>query len=125
MDQRLKLLRDLLSKYQPILYIWMQRTFPDAAMWLTARLTFARTCAVMSIVGYIMGLGDRHGENLLLDGTNAAVVHCDFSCLFNKGETLDWPERVPFRYGTFSRSYQLLASNLTSWLTTLLAMQMR
>ena len=38
----------------------------------------------MSIVGYILGLGDRHGENILLDSTNGDCVHVDFNCLFNK-----------------------------------------
>lgn len=27
-------------------------------------------------------LGDRHGENILLDTTNGDVVHVDFNCLF-------------------------------------------
>lgn len=51
----------------------------------------------MSMAGYILGLGDRHGENILLDSTSGDVVHVDFNCLFNKGETFEWPERVPFR----------------------------
>ena len=38
----------------------------------------------MSIVGYIVGLGDRHGENILIDSTNGDSVHVDFSCLFNR-----------------------------------------
>jgi phosphatidylinositol kinase/protein kinase (PI-3 family) len=38
----------------------------------------------MSIVGYILGLGDRHGENILFDSTNGDCVHVDFNCLFNK-----------------------------------------
>lgn len=51
----------------------------------------------MSIVGYILGLGDRHGENILLDSINGDVVHVDFNCLFNKGESFEIPEVVPFR----------------------------
>lgn len=49
-----------------------------------ARSEFTRTTAVISIVGYILGLGDRHGENILLDSTNGGVVHVDFNCLFNR-----------------------------------------
>ena len=36
------------------------------------------------MVGHIVGLGDRHGENLLLDASTGDVVHVDFSCLFDK-----------------------------------------
>jgi len=40
---------------------------------------------------------DRHGENLLIDEKNGECVHVDFDCLFDKGKTLETPERVPFR----------------------------
>lgn len=49
-----------------------------------ARLAYARTTAVMSMVGYIVGLGDRHGENILFDSSCGDTVHVDFNCLFNK-----------------------------------------
>ena len=49
----------------------------------SARLSYARTTAVMSMVGYVIGLGDRHGENVLFDSTNGDCVHVDFNCLFN------------------------------------------
>lgn len=29
-----------------------------------------------------LSLGDRHGENILVDTTNGDVVHVDFNCLF-------------------------------------------
>jgi serine/threonine-protein kinase ATR len=38
----------------------------------------------MSFVGYVLGLGDRHSENVLLDATTGAAVHVDFNCLFEK-----------------------------------------
>lgn len=38
----------------------------------------------MSMVGYILGLGDRHGENVLFDYKSGDCVHVDFNCLFNK-----------------------------------------
>lgn len=47
----------------------------------------------------MVGLGDRHGENILVDCCSGDVVHVDFSCLFDKGLTLQKPEMVPFRWG--------------------------
>lgn len=67
------------------------------------------------MVGYVLGLGDRHGENVLFDSTNGDCVHVDFNCLFNRvhissvfmylfvhlivlqGETFEVAEVVPFR----------------------------
>lgn len=42
---------------------------------------------VMSMIGYILGLGDRHGENILFDSTTGDTVHVDFNCLFNRVKT--------------------------------------
>jgi serine/threonine-protein kinase ATR len=51
----------------------------------------------MSMVGTILGLGDRHGENILFEEGNGGTFHVDFNCLFDKGLTFAQPERVPFR----------------------------
>lgn len=47
--------------------------------------------------GHVLGLGDRHCENILFLETNGRIVHVDFSCLFERGQLLEIPERVPFR----------------------------
>ena len=49
------------------------------------------------MVGHIAGLGDRHGENILIDMQSGDAIQIDFGCLFDKGLTLQIPEVVPFR----------------------------
>ncbi|KAF3434771.1 hypothetical protein FNV43_RR21857 [Rhamnella rubrinervis] len=71
--------------------------FSEPAAWFRARIAYAHTTAVWSMVGHIVGLGDRHGENILFDSTTGDCVHVDFSCLFDKGLLLEKPELVPFR----------------------------
>lgn len=34
---------------------WFLVTWPEPASWLTARLSYARTLAVMSMIGYVLG----------------------------------------------------------------------
>lgn len=36
------------------------------------------------MVGYILGLGDRHLQNILIDEKTAEVIHIDFGKYFNK-----------------------------------------
>ncbi|KAL6262489.1 hypothetical protein P5V15_007574 [Pogonomyrmex californicus] len=86
-----------LPRHPPVFGDWFRITFPDSYGWYEARTAYIRTTAVMSMVGYILGLGDRHGENILFDSKCGDCVHVDFNCLFNRGELFDWPERVPFR----------------------------
>ena len=50
----------------------------------SSRLAYAHTSAVISMVGYVLGLGDRHGENILFDSTTGDCIHVDFNCLFNR-----------------------------------------
>eukprot|EP00794_Sanderia_malayensis_P008013 gene8012-8872_t len=87
----------IMPRYPPVFPEWFLRTFPNPSKWYMARLSYCRTTAVISMVGYTLGLGDRHGENILFDSANGDCFHVDFNCLFNKGETFECPERVPFR----------------------------
>jgi len=85
---------DIMNRlYPPVFYKWFLVQFPEPIAWFHARVAYARTAAVMSIVGYIVGLGDRHGENILFDATNGDAVHVDFNCLFFKGMTFENPKK--------------------------------
>ncbi|KAI9224852.1 hypothetical protein BC828DRAFT_278812 [Blastocladiella britannica] len=96
-DQALPNFRKILTMFPPILQDWFVEVFESPAVWFAARLAFTRSCAVVSMVGYMLGLGDRHLENILLDVTTGDAVHVDFNCLFDKGKTFAKPEVVPFR----------------------------
>ena len=87
----------ILPHFPPIFHEWFVEMFPEPGSWFTARLRYTRSCAVMSIVGHVLGLGDRHGENILFEEGNGGTFHVDFNCLFDKGLTFEKPELVPFR----------------------------
>ncbi|KAL4956177.1 hypothetical protein BDW69DRAFT_181790 [Aspergillus filifer] len=87
----------VLATFPPVLREWFVDMFPETGAWFAARLRYTRSCAVMSMVGYVLGLGDRHGENILFEEGTGGVLHVDFNCLFDKGLTFDKPELVPFR----------------------------
>nr|CAB3471467.1 unnamed protein product [Digitaria exilis] len=94
-DEMLK--TKILPMFPPVFHKWFLTTFSEPAAWFRARVAYAHTTAVWSMVGHIVGLGDRHGENILFDSTTGDCVHVDFSCLFDRGLQLDKPEVVPFR----------------------------
>ncbi|TGO14465.1 hypothetical protein BTUL_0052g00020 [Botrytis tulipae] len=87
----------VLGEFKPVFHKWFVKQFPEPSAWFAARLRYTRSCAVMSMVGTILGLGDRHTENILFEEGNGGTFHVDFNCLFEKGKTFAKPEQVPFR----------------------------
>lgn len=71
--------------------------FREPGAWFEARLAYTRSTAVNSMAGHIIGLGDRHCSNILIDENTAEVVHIDLGIAFEQGKFLMTPERVPFR----------------------------
>ena len=66
--------------------------------WLDRRTNYSRSLAVMSMVGYILGLGDRHPSNLMLDRKNGKILHIDFGDCFEVAMKREkFPEKIPFR----------------------------
>ena len=52
----------------------------------------------MSMVGYILGLGDRHPSNLMMSRKTGKIIHIDFGDCFEVAMKRDkFPEKVPFR----------------------------
>ncbi|CCW67137.1 unnamed protein product [Phytomonas sp. Hart1] len=71
---------------------------PSCETWLDQRTMFTSSLANMSMVGYILGLGDRHPNNLMVQRTSGLVIHIDFGDCFEVAMTRDrFPEKVPFR----------------------------
>ena len=70
----------------------------DSQVWLDRRTCYTRSLATMSMVGYILGLGDRHPSNITLDKMTNKVIHIDFGDCFEVAQQREkFPERVPFR----------------------------
>lgn len=58
---------------------------------------YSGSLAAMSMVGHVLGLGDRHLDNILIDFCGGDIVHIDYNVCFDKGQRLKIPEIVPFR----------------------------
>lgn len=72
--------------------LWFAST--DSAHWYKLTTNLTRSFAVMAVIGYIIGLGDRHLDNLLIDLASGEVIHIDYNVCFEKGKNLRIPERV-------------------------------
>ncbi|KAM1451845.1 hypothetical protein ACFX2I_038908 [Malus domestica] len=95
-DKR-KAFKEVCTKFRPVMHHFFLERFLQPADWFEKRLSYTRSVATSSMVGYIVGLGDRHSMNILIDQTTAEVVHIDLGVAFEQGLMLKTPERVPFR----------------------------
>lgn len=84
-------------RLKPVFRFFFLEQWPDPADWFTHQLAYTRSVAVMSIVGFVLGIGDRHLSNILLDTASGEVVHIDFGIAFEQGKLLPTPELMPFR----------------------------
>jgi FKBP12-rapamycin complex-associated protein len=76
--------------------LWLKSR--SSEVWLDKRTQYTRSAAVMSAAGYILGLGDRHPSNLMLDRYSGKLLHIDFGDCFEASMHREkFPERVPFR----------------------------
>ncbi|KIW08226.1 uncharacterized protein PV09_01154 [Verruconis gallopava] len=90
--------------------LWLKSQSSEA--WLGRRTNYTRSLAVMSMVGYILGLGDRHPSNLMLDRITGKIIHIDFGDCFEVAMHREkYPERVPFRL-TRMLTYAMEVSNI-------------
>ncbi|CAM9450755.1 unnamed protein product [Phaeothamnion confervicola] len=102
-DKR-KAFDEIQARFKPVFRFFFLENFPDPVTWHARRLAYTRSAAVSSIVGYVLGIGDRHAQNILVHQRTAEIVHIDFGVTFEqasrgarRGKALGTPETVPFR----------------------------
>ncbi|KAJ6781431.1 hypothetical protein PWT90_08113 [Aphanocladium album] len=96
-ETRINTYRKVTDRFHPVMKYFFMEYFEDPDEWYAKRLAYTRTTAAISILGHVLGLGDRHGHNILLDTKTGEVVHIDLGVAFEAGRILPVPELVPFR----------------------------
>lgn len=94
---KLAAFRAVCRRFAPVFRHFFMEMFPDPVGWYRSRVAYTRSAAVNSIVGYVVGIGDRHTHNILIDTDTAELVHIDFGFVFEQSKALRIPEVVPFR----------------------------
>ena len=89
--------QQVVANFHPVMRFFFMEYFPDPDEWFYKRLSYTRSVAAMSMLGHVLGVGDRHTQNILLDSISGEVVHIDLGIAFESGRVLPIPETVPFR----------------------------
>jgi ataxia telangiectasia mutated family protein len=86
-EEKRELLDEILNNYSPVFrYFFIERFGHSAEAWYTARLRYTLSVAVTSVVGHILGIGDRHTSNIMVHQKTGEVVHIDFGYAFGQGK---------------------------------------
>ncbi|XP_011494720.1 PREDICTED: serine-protein kinase ATM [Ceratosolen solmsi marchali] len=96
-QQKYNIFMDCCNNLHPAFHHFFTENYLSPEIWFERRLAYTRSVATTSIIGYILGLGDRHVSNILIDKSTAEVIHIDFGIAFEQGKLLPTPETVPFR----------------------------
>jgi ataxia telangiectasia mutated family protein len=94
---KLKAFKEVCANFSPVFHHFFLERFRSPSLWFHRRTNYTRSVAVNSIVGHVMGIGDRHSQNILIHHETAELVHIDFGVTFDQGKALATPETVPFR----------------------------
>ncbi|KAG5354566.1 Serine/threonine-protein kinase TEL1 [Yarrowia sp. B02] len=96
--RRIEVLEEIYSLIHPVMSRYFFEKFRSSAQsWFRARTNYVRSAAASSMLGYILGIGDRHCNNIMIDYKTGQLVHIDLGISFDQGKNLTVPEKVPFR----------------------------
>ena len=96
-EERRLAFREECLEFTPVFHNFFLENYLETQEWFFNRLRYTRSVAVASIAGWIIGLGDRHAQNILVDRRTGSILHIDLGISFEQGLILKIPEVVPFR----------------------------
>jgi len=83
-SKRLRVYQEVCHHFHPVLRYFFLEYFKDPDTWFARRVSYSRSVAASSMIGHVLGLGDRHGQNILLDKRTGEVIHIDLGVAFEQ-----------------------------------------
>jgi ataxia telangiectasia mutated family protein len=96
-DTKIKAFNEICRNLKPVFHKFFYENFKSPGVIFERRFAYTVSVAISSMIGYILGIGDRHVQNILIDMKTAEVIHIDFGIAFEAGKCLPHPELIPFR----------------------------
>ena len=81
-DAKLAAFVRILENFHPAMrHVFFER-YKTASQWFEMRLQYSRSLSTNSIVGWVLGIGDRHMSNLMFDKLHGDMIMIDFGIAF-------------------------------------------
>jgi ataxia telangiectasia mutated family protein len=75
---------DIRKRFKPVMRHFFTERHKNPITWFATRLNYTRSVATTSIVGHVLGIGDRHPSNMLMDKITGEIIHIDFGIAFDQ-----------------------------------------
>jgi ataxia telangiectasia mutated family protein len=76
--------KENMKHYKPVMRHFFTDMRNDPIGWYSMRLKYARSVAVGSMVGHLVGLGDRHCSNIMINTQTGEILHIDLGIAFDQ-----------------------------------------
>ena len=83
-DKQLSCFLEVRKVFRPVMRHYFTEIHKTPISWFSMRLNYTRSVATTSIVGHVLGIGDRHISNILLDNITGEIIHIDFGIAFDQ-----------------------------------------
>ena len=83
-DKQLSCFLEIRKVFTPVMRHYFTEVHKTPISWFSMRLNYTRSVATTSIVGHVLGIGDRHTSNILLDNITGEIIHIDFGIAFDQ-----------------------------------------
>jgi serine-protein kinase ATM len=86
-DNKREVFDSICAHHSPVFrFFFIERFGYSAEHWYAAKTRYTRSVAINSVVGHVLGIGDRHSNNILVHQKTGEVVHIDFGIVFEQGK---------------------------------------
>ena len=79
---RIENYKKVIKRVHPVMRYFFMESHYLPSRWFEMRLLYSRSTAVMSMIGYVLGLGDRHVSNIMIDTATGELIPIDFGITF-------------------------------------------
>lgn len=82
-ERRVQVFKEIRQRIQPVMHMFFLERFFSSETWFASKARYIRSNAAISILGHVLGIGDRHLSNILFDTATGDVVHIDLGIAFD------------------------------------------
>lgn len=81
-SERVEAYREIMKRIKPVMRHFFMEKHYVPERWFEMRLSYSRSVAVTSMIGHVLGLGDRHVSNIMIDTAKGELVPIDLGIAF-------------------------------------------